>query len=432
MGTSLDFDFVDDDSGGRFVAAGGNFQQVRQLVAKGEIDTAVRVYEDSGGSIREELIQEAVSASFETRKAIAQMFRRSRDFAAAAKVYQQARLEGEAADCFEQAGDFEAAASSYAKGGDLLKAAAAYERAGNASRAIQLFREAGASERLAECLARNNRFTEAAHEFRVLKKVHAEVETLRAGLSAEPDNLEIVIRYAELMIQHGRKDQAGALLVTTAKRVAGARDHPPFLTQLAGALEAMGNATGAAKIHARLSELSKAPRPAASPAAVAPAAPSPRPASPPTPGAAEPGADAYGFLKALPMFADLALADMKALYRICALQTFAPGAHLIESGQPGQGLFVIVGGQVEVYGGSDASARLLNTLGVGAYVGEISLLQDGPTSARVTARTPVRALFISRDAFLHYLYGSPHAALRIYRLFTLNLADRVRALSAAR
>ncbi|MDQ3263732.1 MAG: cyclic nucleotide-binding domain-containing protein [Myxococcota bacterium] len=433
MGTSLDFDFVDDDSGGRFVAVGGSFQQVRQLVAKGEIDTAVRVYEDSGGNIREDLIQEAVSASFETRKAIAQMFRRSRDFAAAAKVYQEARLEADAADCFEQAGAFPAAAASYAKSGDLLKAAAAYERAGDPDRAIQLFREAGATERLAECLARSNRFTEAAQEFRILKKTHAEVETLRAGLTAEPENLEIVIRYVELLNQHGRKDQAGALLVTTAKRVAAARDHAPFLTLLASALETMGNAPGAAKIHARLQELPKGHRPAATPTAPAPAAPSPEPGPAGTPGAASDlGADAYGFLKALPMFADLALPDMKALYRICVLQTFAPGQHLIETGQPGKGLFVIVGGQVEVYGGSDASARLLNTLGVGAYVGEISLLQDGPTSARVTARTPVKALFISRDAFLHYLYGSPHAALRIYRLFTLNLADRVRALSAAR
>ena len=147
---------------------------------------------------------------------------------------------------------------------------------------------------------------------------------------------------------------------------------------------------------------------------------------------AKPPVDGYGFLKALPMFAELSLPDMKALYRACSEMQFAAGQHLIEIGQPGKGLFVIVDGMVEVYGGPDVGSRLLNTMGPGSHVGEISLVRDSPTSARVTARTAVRTLFVSRDAFADYLYGNPAAALCIYRLFTQNLADRVRALSAAR
>jgi CRP-like cAMP-binding protein len=148
--------------------------------------------------------------------------------------------------------------------------------------------------------------------------------------------------------------------------------------------------------------------------------------------AATPGGDAYGFLKALPMFADLSLEDMRSLFRVCSQHGFGPGMDLIEPGQPGRGLFVIVDGQVEVFGGSGPDARLLNTLGVGGYVGEISLLLDGPTSARVTARTPVKALFISREAFKQYVFNTPTAAMRIYRLFSSNLAERVRTLSAGR
>jgi CRP-like cAMP-binding protein len=147
---------------------------------------------------------------------------------------------------------------------------------------------------------------------------------------------------------------------------------------------------------------------------------------------ATPGGDAYGFLKALPMFTDLSLDDMRSLFRVCTQHGFGPGMNLIEPGQPGRGLFVIVDGQVEVFGGIGNDARLLNTLGVGGYVGEISLLLDGPTSARVTARTAVKALFISREAFTQYLFNTPSAAVRIYRLFSNNLAERVRALSAAR
>ena len=67
-----------------------------------------------------------------------------------------------------------------------------------------------------------------------------------------------------------------------------------------------------------------------------------------------------------------------------------------------RGLFVIVDGMVEVFGGPDVSSRLLNTMGAGAYVGEISLVRDTPTSARVTARTQVKALYISTDSGTHW------------------------------
>jgi CRP-like cAMP-binding protein len=106
--------------------------------------------------------------------------------------------------------------------------------------------------------------------------------------------------------------------------------------------------------------------------------------------------------------------------------------HLIEPGQPGRGLFLIIDGIVDVFGSNSADARLLDTLGVGGYLGEISLLLDGPTSARVTARTNVKALFISREAFRRYVAHTPTAALRLYRLFSTNLAERVRTLSTLR
>lgn len=412
-----DFDFVEGEGGGQFVMVGGPMVQLRQLLARGDIDAAVRIYEDSGAIVRDELLTEAKTASFDTRKSIGQLFKRARDFASAARVYQQSRLEAEAAACFESALEFGEAAACWGRAGEVLKAAAAFERAGQFDAALELYRKAGAPERVAECLTRSHRYLEAAHEFRTLGNTHAEVEALRAGLSAEPGNLELVARFGELLLAHGRQEQAAQLLMDTTRRVATSKEHPRFLTQLAAALEAVGNAPQAQKVRARLQQL-------------------PAQALPVVPGVvvaqSEPGADAYGFLKALPMFAELSLPDMKALYRICTQQQFQAGQHLIEPGQPGRGLFLIVDGQVEVFASADPKARLLSTLGVGSYVGEISLVQDGPTSARVTARSPVKVLFISRDAFHRYLYGTPSAALRIYQLFTQNLAERVRALTAAR
>ncbi len=417
----FEFDFVDGDAGGQFVLMAGPMVQLRQLLARGEVDAAVRLYEDTGAVAREQLLTEAESASFDTQKNIAHLLRRSREFGAAARVFRKARLEAEAAATFEQAEEFAEAAASWAKAGEILKAAAAYERANQIDAALALYRKAGAGDRAAECLARGKRYLEAAREFRGLNNAHAEFEALRAAHGGDPANVELVSRLAELMFQHGRKEQAGQLLVDLARRTPAAMNDTRFATLLAAGLDAMGQSASAHKVRARIQGGVPAAAQASAPAlSVTPAA------APKT----ELGADAYGFLKALPMFAELSFDDMKALYRVCVPQAYQVGQHLIEIGQAGPGLFLMIEGIVDVYAGVERDARLLNTVGAGAYVGEISLVQEGPTSARVTARTPLKVLFISRLAFHQYVFSSPIAALKIYQLFTYNLAGRVRALSS--
>lgn len=425
MTHSYEFEFLDDGSdGGRFVAVGGPVIQLRTLLAKGELDAAVKLYEETGGVARAGLLQEVEVASFELKKAIAQMLKRARDFAAAGLAWESARLDAEAAPCFEQANDFARAAVAWQRTGDLLRAAACFERAGKLDDAVKLFREAGAKEALAEALARGQRFEAAATIYRDLGNLHAEVESLRGCLATAPGTVSAALRLAELLANHGQLGKAAELLMDTARHGPDAKNHATLLEALAKLLDAMGNATGAAKVRGHLERVKQA-GPAAAVPLLRAVVNTPAPAN-------TPGGDAYGFLKALPMFADLSLEDMRALFRVCVQHGYGPGMNLIEVGQPGRGLFLIVDGQVEVFGGNGPDARLLNTLGTGGYVGEISLLLDGPTTARVTARTPVKTLFISRDAFTQYLGASPAAALRIYRLFSHNLAERVRTLSAAR
>ena len=69
--------------------------------------------------------------------------------------------------------------------------------------------------------------------------------------------------------------------------------------------------------------------------------------------------DGYGQLKAIPIFGELALPDMKDLYRISEAITYAPGFTVIEQGVQGQGLIVILQGSIQVVrvdGGQDDAA----------------------------------------------------------------------------
>lgn len=69
------------------------------------------------------------------------------------------------------------------------------------------------------------------------------------------------------------------------------------------------------------------------------------------------------------------------------------GSKLIEQGQPGEALYLILDGMLEV----DVDGEPVAELGPGALVGERAILETGRATATVTARTPVRAARIPAE-----------------------------------
>ena len=94
------------------------------------------------------------------------------------------------------------------------------------------------------------------------------------------------------------------------------------------------------------------------------------------------------------------------------------GDRIIEQDQPGQGLYVVLRGQVEVRRESNGSYETLATLGPGDTFGEISLINDGPTTASVVAIEPTTVLFLGR----HYCERLIEAIPEI-REYLENLAE---------
>jgi cAMP-dependent protein kinase regulator len=80
---------------------------------------------------------------------------------------------------------------------------------------------------------------------------------------------------------------------------------------------------------------------------------------------------------------------------------YPAGAQLIQDGQPGSELFVILAGQAEVARREVGTGALLPiaTLGIGDVVGEMALLSERPTSAAVFARDATTVLVLSRADF---------------------------------
>ena len=95
------------------------------------------------------------------------------------------------------------------------------------------------------------------------------------------------------------------------------------------------------------------------------------------------------------------------------------GRVLIRQGEPGREFFVIVEGKAKV----SARGKRAKTLGPGAGVGELSLLDQGPRSATVTAESDMYLLVLDSRSFSSLMSEVPSVTSKIFRV----MAERLRA-----
>jgi CRP/FNR family transcriptional regulator, cyclic AMP receptor protein len=93
------------------------------------------------------------------------------------------------------------------------------------------------------------------------------------------------------------------------------------------------------------------------------------------------------------------------------------GRVLIRQGEPGREFFVIVEGKAKV----SARGKRARTLGPGAGFGEMSLLDQGPRSATVTAQSDMYLLVLDSRSFFSLIEEVPSVANKIFRVMAARL-----------
>jgi len=91
-------------------------------------------------------------------------------------------------------------------------------------------------------------------------------------------------------------------------------------------------------------------------------------------------------LKRVPLFSSLDEKHLETLSRNFTDRTFRAGQEITHEGGGGVGFFVIEDGEavVSVHGDD------VRTLSSGDYFGEVALIDEGPRTATITARTDVK------------------------------------------
>ena len=100
-----------------------------------------------------------------------------------------------------------------------------------------------------------------------------------------------------------------------------------------------------------------------------------------------PAAEIEALLAGIPILALLGADEQRALARTARPLTLGPTERLVVQGEAGGSLFVIADGELEVMlRGDDGEDVLVDTMGKGEVVGEMSLLTGEPRTASVRAR----------------------------------------------
>ncbi|HEX9436429.1 MAG TPA: cyclic nucleotide-binding domain-containing protein [Candidatus Limnocylindria bacterium] len=93
------------------------------------------------------------------------------------------------------------------------------------------------------------------------------------------------------------------------------------------------------------------------------------------------------------------------------------GKVLTEQGRSGGEFFIVLAGEAEVR----QDGAVVNTMRPGDHFGEIALLDDGPRTATVTAKTPMRVLVLSPRQFQDVLHQDAEIAVTLLHAVTRRL-----------
>jgi signal transduction histidine kinase len=120
-------------------------------------------------------------------------------------------------------------------------------------------------------------------------------------------------------------------------------------------------------------------------------------------------------LRRVPLFAELSEEDLSSIAESADAVEVDAGDVLAGEGDPGDALFVIVSGELQVVKRSRTTDVPIALLGPGEIVGEMSIFESLPRMASVRAVSPTRVIRIGRDEVVDLVSTRPSATMSMLR-----------------
>jgi len=122
-------------------------------------------------------------------------------------------------------------------------------------------------------------------------------------------------------------------------------------------------------------------------------------------------------LEAMPVFADVPRHDLQNILKLGETRAFEPGEAIVERGQPGDAMYIVLRGTAQV----DVGGRF-HKMTQGDFFGEMGVIAGKARTATVKATDKVEALRIGAVDLENFLLHQPKVALAMMK----GLVDRLR------
>lgn len=124
------------------------------------------------------------------------------------------------------------------------------------------------------------------------------------------------------------------------------------------------------------------------------------------------------------LFAQLPAAELKKLSAVAREMSFGPGEVIFKEGDPGDGLYVVRSGKVQISAVISSGERhVFCTVLPGDIFGEMAVLDNLPRSAHASAEGETSVIFVPREQFVELLKGSPAMSLTMVQEFSRRLRE---------
>jgi NTE family protein len=131
------------------------------------------------------------------------------------------------------------------------------------------------------------------------------------------------------------------------------------------------------------------------------------------------------FLATIQIFRIFTRPELEAAEPLFKEVAFAKGDVIMRIGDPGDIFYVVLDGELEVWGSTDPP-RQTGSLKRGDYFGEMALLQGGKRTATITVARRARLLAIDKPAFDELFLANPKAIEHFAQVLTKRLAGLTR------
>ncbi|MFC1821185.1 Npt1/Npt2 family nucleotide transporter [Thermodesulfobacteriota bacterium] len=129
-------------------------------------------------------------------------------------------------------------------------------------------------------------------------------------------------------------------------------------------------------------------------------------------------------LKGIHIFEGLSVSELAAVASVTEEAFFAPSEIVIKEGDPGESMYLIIGGKVSVLKGHETDHEIeLDQIGVGDYFGEMALFEGDVRSATIRTLEESRLLELHKREFTEIVREYPQIALHICKVLSQRMRE---------